>query len=186
MRPNERGWGGEEGESKRADVLYICTLEGTQEKGGCEEMRGGVERASRCIEFRKERNSGLEAGSLTRLMFQIGARRNNETMMRVEESKERKRAAVFQDTMAIAVADCYFFSQGDLVGGWVKILKWHRSVTHFNEKCWHFSGPENALAPFSGGVSDTRPTKSDHTQNPVGLRFVSSKKTGECGGSDFV
>ena len=63
MRPNERGWRGEEGESERADVLYICTLQvPTREKGGCEEMRGGIERASGCIEFRGERNYGPEAG----------------------------------------------------------------------------------------------------------------------------
>ena len=63
MRPNERGWRGEEGESESADVLYTCTLQApTQEKGGCEEMRGGIERASGRIKFRGGRNSGPEAG----------------------------------------------------------------------------------------------------------------------------
>jgi len=58
MRPNERGWRGEEAESGREDLLYICTLQvPTREKGGCEEMRGGIERASWCIGFRGERNS---------------------------------------------------------------------------------------------------------------------------------
>ena len=64
MRPNQRGLRGEEGESEREDVLYICTLQvPTQEKGGCEEMRGGIERASGCSGFRGVRSSGPEAGS---------------------------------------------------------------------------------------------------------------------------
>jgi hypothetical protein len=63
MRPNERGWRGEEGESAREDVLCICTQQiPTREKGGCVERRGGIERASGCIGFRGERNSGPEAG----------------------------------------------------------------------------------------------------------------------------
>ena len=63
MRPNERGWGGEEEETAREDVLCICTLHvPTREMGGCVERRGGKERASGCIGFRGERNSGPEAG----------------------------------------------------------------------------------------------------------------------------
>jgi len=57
----------------------------------------------------------------------------------------------------------------------VKNSKWHRSGTHFVWKMlalfWAF-GPENMLAPFSGGVSDTRPFVSLNTQNPVSLRFL--------------
>ena len=34
----------------------------TRRKGGCVEKEGGKERASGCIGFRGERNSGLEAG----------------------------------------------------------------------------------------------------------------------------
>jgi hypothetical protein len=99
--------------------------------------------------------------------------------MRVEEGNERRRAVVLQDTMSIAVADFDFFVQGELDGGWLKSSKWHRSGTHFGGKCWHCFRPENALAPFSGGVSDTRPKNSQHTQNPVGRRFHNSKKTRE-------
>ena len=56
-------------------------------------------------------------------------------MRRVEEGEERRRAAVLQDTMSIAVADFGSFSQGELGGGQVKISKWHRSGTHFFGKC---------------------------------------------------
>jgi len=42
--------------------VHICTLYvPTREKGSCVEKRGGIERASGCIGFRGERNSGLEA-----------------------------------------------------------------------------------------------------------------------------
>ena len=44
-------------------------------------------------------------------------RRNNDTMRRVEEVEERRRAAVHQDTMLIAVAKFGFFAQGELGGG---------------------------------------------------------------------
>jgi hypothetical protein len=37
-------------------------------------------------------------------------------MMRVEESEERRRAAVLQDTMSIAVADIIIFRQDELDG----------------------------------------------------------------------
>ena len=37
--------------------------------------------------------------------------------------------------------------------------------------------PEDAQAPFSGEVSDARPAQFfEHTQNPVGLRFLNLKK----------
>ena len=63
MRPIERGWRGDEGEIAREDVLYICTLHAPiRAKGGCVERRGGMERASGCIGFRGETNSGPEAG----------------------------------------------------------------------------------------------------------------------------
>ena len=63
MRPNERGWRVQEGESAREDVLCMCTLHvPTQEKGGCVERRGGMERAFGCIGFWGERNSGPQAG----------------------------------------------------------------------------------------------------------------------------
>ena len=64
MKPNERGWRREEGESEREDVLYTWRLytAGTRGKGGCEEMWGGIARASGCIEFKGKRNSGPEAG----------------------------------------------------------------------------------------------------------------------------
>ena len=55
------GVAGEEGESASEDVLCICTLQTpTREKGGCVERRGGIDRASGCIGFRGERNSGPE------------------------------------------------------------------------------------------------------------------------------
>ena len=54
---------------------------------------------------------------MTRQKPQIGDRRNNETRRRVEEGGERKRAAVLQDTMSIAIADFGFFAQGELDGG---------------------------------------------------------------------
>ena len=63
MRPNERGWRGEEGESEREDLLCIGTLQvHTREKGGCVEKRGDIEKASGCIGFKGERNSSSEAG----------------------------------------------------------------------------------------------------------------------------
>ena len=63
LRPDERGWRGEEGESGREDVLYMCTLQvPTRERGGCEEMRGGTEKASGCSSFRGERSFEPEAG----------------------------------------------------------------------------------------------------------------------------
>ena len=53
MRPNERGWRGQEGESEREDVLYILQV---PEKGSREEMRGGIEsflvHRIRCEELR--------------------------------------------------------------------------------------------------------------------------------------
>ena len=64
VRPNEQGWRGDEGESEREDALYMCTLQlPTREKSCCEEVRGGIERASGCIGFRAEMNSGPEARS---------------------------------------------------------------------------------------------------------------------------
>ena len=63
MRPNQRGWRGEEGESAREDVLCMCILHLlTREKGGRVERRKGIGRASGCTGFRGERNSGPEAG----------------------------------------------------------------------------------------------------------------------------
>jgi len=38
-------------------------------------------------------------------------------MRRVEEGKERRRAAVLQDTISIAVVDFGFFAEGELGGG---------------------------------------------------------------------
>ena len=59
---HERGGRGEEGECAREDFMCICTLHvPTRRKGGCAERKGGKERASGCIGFRGERNSGLEA-----------------------------------------------------------------------------------------------------------------------------
>jgi len=53
-------------------------------------------------------------------------------MRRVEEGEQRRRAAVLQDTMSIAVADFGSFSQGELGGrGYVKLSNWHCSGTHF-------------------------------------------------------
>ena len=42
-------------------------------------------------------------------------------MKRVEEGEERRRGAVLQDTMSIAVAGLEFCAQGELGGGKVKI-----------------------------------------------------------------
>jgi len=70
-----------------------------------------------------------------------------------------------------------------------------------NNECWHYFGPENALAPFFGGVSDTRPIFfSTHRirsvsffliltkrENPVDPTFSCIKKTkGESGRSLFL
>ena len=38
-------------------------------------------------------------------------------MRRVEQGKERRKAAVLQDTKSIAVADFGFFAEGELFGG---------------------------------------------------------------------
>ena len=56
---------------------------------------GSIETASGCIGFRGERT-----------WSQIGDWRNNETMTSVEKGKKRRRAAVLQDTMKIAFAEC--------------------------------------------------------------------------------
>ena len=56
-------------------------------------------------------------------------RRNNETIRRVEEGEERRRAAVPQGTMLIAVAKSGCFAQVELGGGQVKNSEWHRSGT---------------------------------------------------------
>ena len=65
-------------------------------------------------------------------MSQIGDRRNNDTRRRVEEGEQRRRAALLQDTMSVAVADFGSFSQGELGGrGYMKLSKWHCSETHF-------------------------------------------------------
>ena len=68
-----------------------------------------------------ERGSPVLRRDLTTGKFQIGDRRNNGTMRRVEEGEERRRATVLQDTMSIAVTDYGFFVQGELCGVWVKI-----------------------------------------------------------------
>ena len=95
----------------------IFTPQGpTWEKGGCVERRGGIERASGRIGFRGKRNSGLEAG-FDQVKVQIRDWRNHETMRRVEEGEEHRRAAVLEDTMSIAVADFGCFAQGELGGG---------------------------------------------------------------------
>ena len=63
MRPNEREWRGQEGESAREDALCICTRHvPSREKGGCVERMGGIERAAECIGFRSQRDNGPEAG----------------------------------------------------------------------------------------------------------------------------
>ena len=59
-----------------------------------------------------ERGTPVLRRDLTRRLSQIGDRRNNETMMRVEESEEHMRTAVLQDTMSIAVADFGLFFTG--------------------------------------------------------------------------
>jgi len=69
-------------------------------------------------------------------------------------------------------------------GGQVKISKWHLLETHFGGKWWHHFEPENTLAPFSGGLSNT--TFFEQKQNPVGLRFLNSKKPGKSGRSDVL
>ena len=40
-------------------------------------------------------------------------------MRRVEQGEERRRAAVLQDTIFIAVADFGFFAEGELFGGYM-------------------------------------------------------------------
>ena len=50
-------------------------------------------------------------------MSQIGDRRNSGTIRRIGEGEERRRTAVLQGTMSIAVADFGIFVQGDLVEG---------------------------------------------------------------------
>ena len=56
---------------------------------------------------------------LTRSKSQIGDRRNSETMRRVEQGEERRRAAVLQEPISIAVADFGFFAEGELFGGYM-------------------------------------------------------------------
>ena len=68
----------------------MCTLHvTTREKGGCVDMIGGVERASECIEFKEKWNSSRETG-----FDQVKVPYHIETLMRVEEGEERRRAAV--------------------------------------------------------------------------------------------
>ena len=87
-------------------------------------------------------------------------------MRRVEEGEERRRAAVLQDKMLIAVADFGFFLQGELgEGGVGEKIKVAPLGNPFCGNCWHCFGLGNALAPFSRGVSDTRPKQiSTHTE----------------------
>ena len=40
-------------------------------------------------------------------------------MRRVEQGEERRRAAVLQDTISIAVADFRVFAEGELFGGYM-------------------------------------------------------------------
>ena len=40
-------------------------------------------------------------------------------MRRVEQGEERRRAAVLQDTISIAVADFGWFAEGELFGGYM-------------------------------------------------------------------
>ena len=71
-------------------------------------------------------------------------------MMRVEKGEERRRAAVLDDIMSIAVADSGFLSPNELGGGWMKNSKWHRSGTHFSEKVGTMLGPK--MRWISGGI----------------------------------
>ena len=73
------------------------------------EWREGKERASGFIGFRGEWNSGPAAG-FCQVKVPNRDPRSDEKMMRVEEGEERRRAAVLQDTMSIAVADFAFFA----------------------------------------------------------------------------
>ena len=54
---------GGEGECEREDALFIGVLQvPAREKGGCGEMKWGIERASGCNGFRGEKNSGPDSG----------------------------------------------------------------------------------------------------------------------------
>ena len=55
-------------------------------------------------------------------------------MRRVEEGEERRRAAVLQDKVSVAVTDFGVFVHGELCGVKVKISKVHHSGTHFRWK----------------------------------------------------
>ena len=67
-------------------------------------MEGRHREIVRCKEFKREENSSSKR-DLTRCKSQISNRSKNKTMRRVEEGEKRRRAAVFQDTMSIPVAD---------------------------------------------------------------------------------
>jgi len=95
-------------------------------------------------------------------------------MRRVQQGEVRRRAADLQDKISIAVADFDFLQRVSCSGGTCR-WKTPRGTARepiFRGIRWHCFGPENMLAPFSGGVSDTRPQKILYTHNPVGLCFL--------------
>ena len=85
--------------------------------------------------------------------------------------------------MTIAVANFGVFPQGELDGGQVKSQSRPAREPILREVMALFE-PRNALAPFSGGVSDTSPKTIIVTHGIRSVCVSYSKKTGESGLSE--